>query len=298
MVDGKAVRRDTKIDVPIDIALPHFVKDDSLTDDAPLYGKFKLSLQSAVCHQGKSVNGGHYISLVRASPSVRRLVPGSGGLLDGNSELESRYWMRFDDLAKERITLVDIENALSVETPYILFYQIVPLDESTDDSALPPYEDSGTATGSSPGSDLVKLASEVTECLPDDKSEDGLAKNGRRISSSNRLHGITSASEDRRPSHGSQSFMKGLPRPRSSQRPDGILGSALSHLPRRKSAEDKVAVGTNSNHRDSLDLPKSQQKGGSAKRLSTVSNESDEARRPNLRRLSTQLPPKRECVVM
>jgi hypothetical protein len=288
MADGKAVRRDTKIDVPIDIALPHFVKDDSLTDDAPLYGKFKLSLQSVVCHQGKSVNSGHYISLVRASPGIQRLVPGSSGLLDGTSGLESRYWMRFDDLAKERITLVDIENVLSVETPYILFYQIVPLDESTDDSSLPPYEDSDTATGSPPGSDLVKVASEVTEYVPDDKS-DGLAKESHRISSGNRLHGVTSASEDRRPPRGSESFMKGLPRPRSSQRPERILTAALSHLPRRKSAEDKVAMGTDSNHRDSLDLPKSQQKGGSAKRQSTVSHESGP---------STQLPPKRECVVM
>ena len=36
--------------------------------------------------------------------------------------------MRFDDLAQERITLVDIEKAMETETPYLLFYQIVPIE--------------------------------------------------------------------------------------------------------------------------------------------------------------------------
>jgi hypothetical protein len=36
--------------------------------------------------------------------------------------------MRFDDLASQRVTVVDIDKALKDETPYLLFYQIAPID--------------------------------------------------------------------------------------------------------------------------------------------------------------------------
>jgi hypothetical protein len=36
--------------------------------------------------------------------------------------------MRFDDLAPSRVTVVDIDKALREETPYLLFYQIVPVE--------------------------------------------------------------------------------------------------------------------------------------------------------------------------
>lgn len=111
-----------------------------MEDDGPLYGNFKLSLQSVVCHRGNSVNSGHYICLsrcttVRESPLT-------------NSKDDSLHWMRFDDLASQRITLIDIEKALKEETPYLLFYQIVPIEGDPghilEGEQPPVYSTSGT----------------------------------------------------------------------------------------------------------------------------------------------------------
>jgi hypothetical protein len=124
--DGRAVRLNTHIDIPTEIGLPHFIQDDNLNADAPIYGNFKLSLQALVCHRGNSVDSGHYISIVRGT---------SGMSVTGQEPCEpTRHWMRFDDLAAERVTLVDIEDALKTESPYLLFYQILPIGE--DPSAV------------------------------------------------------------------------------------------------------------------------------------------------------------------
>ncbi len=119
---GKAIRLNTKIDIPVEIGLPHFIQDDQMNEEGPIFGNFKLSLQSVVCHRGKSVNSGHYIALVRGTNTK---VDNSGGPHIGE---DSKHWMRFDDLAAKRITLINIEEALKEETPYLLFYQIVPIE--------------------------------------------------------------------------------------------------------------------------------------------------------------------------
>lgn len=111
--NGTAVKRKTHIDIPIEIALPHFIQDDRMAEDGPAFGNFKLSLQSVVCHQGVSVESGHYISLVR-SP-------------DPHKNGEDR-WMRFDDLAEERVTYTNVEHFLGMESPYLLFYQVIPIE--------------------------------------------------------------------------------------------------------------------------------------------------------------------------
>ena len=111
--NGTAVKRKTHIDIPLEIGLPHFIQDDKMADDGPVFGNFKLSLVSMVCHQGVSVESGHYISLVR-SP-------------DPQQNGEDR-WMRFDDLAKERVTYTNVEQFLGVESPYLLFYQVIPIE--------------------------------------------------------------------------------------------------------------------------------------------------------------------------
>lgn len=111
--NGTAVKRKTHIDIPLEIGLPHFIQDDRMAEDGPAFGNFKLSLQSVVSHQGVSVGSGHYISLVR-SP-------------DPQHNGEDR-WMRFDDLAKERVTYADVDQFLSVESPYLLFYQVIPIE--------------------------------------------------------------------------------------------------------------------------------------------------------------------------
>ena len=110
---GTAVKRTTHIDIPLEIGLPHFIQDDTMAEDGPAFGNFKLSLQSMVFHEGVSVESGHYISLVR-SP-------------DPKQNGEDR-WMRFDDLAKERVTYTDVEQFLRMESPYLLFYQVIPIE--------------------------------------------------------------------------------------------------------------------------------------------------------------------------
>ena len=99
--------------VPLEIGLPHFIQDDRMSEDGPAFGNFKLSLKSVVCHQGISVESGHYISLVR-SPDPQN-----------NGE---DMWMRFDDLAKERVTYTNVEQFLGMESPYLLFYQVIPIE--------------------------------------------------------------------------------------------------------------------------------------------------------------------------
>ncbi|KAI1612251.1 ubiquitin C-terminal hydrolase [Exophiala viscosa] len=118
--DGTAARLDTQIDIPVEIGVPHFIQDEHMEEAGSLFGNFKLSLQSVVCHRGYSVDSGHYIALVRGSAP-----PNSA---NGTTADPSSTWMRFDDLAQDRITVVDIEKALKEETPYLLFYQIVPVD--------------------------------------------------------------------------------------------------------------------------------------------------------------------------
>src|SRR2546423_2323691 len=119
--DGTPMRIHTKIDIPVEMGLPYFIQDDQVDKDGPIYGNFKLSLQSVVCHRGKSVNSGHYISLVRGTnTAVASTVT--------TASADAKHWMRLDDLAANRITLVDIEQALKDEMPYLLFYQILPMD--------------------------------------------------------------------------------------------------------------------------------------------------------------------------
>ena len=46
------------------------------------------------------------------------------------TRMPSSPWLLFDDLAKERVTYVDIRKALRDECPYLLFYQVQAIDES------------------------------------------------------------------------------------------------------------------------------------------------------------------------
>ena len=118
--NGTAVKRKTRIDIPLEIGLPHFIQDDNMTENGPAFGNFKLSLQSVVCHQGLSTESGHYISLVR-SPDPYRLGEDS--------------WMRFDDLATERVIYTNVETFLLQESPYLLFYQVIPIESDQSDSS-------------------------------------------------------------------------------------------------------------------------------------------------------------------
>lgn len=133
--NGSAIRLNTYIDIPTEIGLPHFIQDDRMDETGPLYGNFKLLLQSVVCHRGKSVDSGHYISLVRSAGS--NTTPPASSSSDSNFTADTEPWMRFDDLASERVTLINIEEALKNESPYLLFYQIVPIDANGMEAGSP-----------------------------------------------------------------------------------------------------------------------------------------------------------------
>ena len=127
--NGRAVRRNTHIDIPLEIGLPHFIQDDAMSEDGPAFGNFKLSLRSVVCHRGVSVDSGHYISLVRSQSPHLRTTTGStvSGEYIPDMKVQDK-WMRLDDLAKERVTFVDVEEFLAKESPYLLFYQVTPIE--------------------------------------------------------------------------------------------------------------------------------------------------------------------------
>ena len=158
---GQAVKRTTHVDIPLEIGLPNFIQDDKMAENGPVFGNFKLSLQSLVCHQGSTVDSGHYISIIRSSD-----LKGEG----------KDSWLRFDDLAPERVTLIDVELFLkssTEQTPYLLFYQVIPIEGEPDgnlsgptlsdnDHPPPSYTDSIISRESKPDSGVSGLAPSST----------------------------------------------------------------------------------------------------------------------------------------
>lgn len=130
--NGAPKRLETFIDIPLEIGLPHFISDERMKEEGPLFGNFKLVLQSVVCHRGVSVDSGHYVSLVRANDHER---PGTSQSEDDQIGHE---WLRFDDLSNPRVAKVDIRKALREESPYLLFYQVQPIDEELAMRGDPP----------------------------------------------------------------------------------------------------------------------------------------------------------------
>ena len=149
--NGQAIRLSTRVDIPLEIALPHFIQDDAMSRNGPAFGNFKLSLQSAVCHRGNSVNSGHYVSLVRSQDPTADESNNSSTAIVTNDSPEMQ-WLRLDDIAKERVAFVDAEKFLRHETPYLLFYQVLPIDgdpensnsswKSLESEGLPTYAES------------------------------------------------------------------------------------------------------------------------------------------------------------
>lgn len=156
--NGNATRRDTLIDIPTEIGLPHFIQDDNMDADAPIYGNFKLSLQAMVCHRGNSVDSGHYISIVRGT-SANPAPSGSSGSSDTLGT--PKHWMRFDDLAAERVTLIDIETALRTESPYLLFYQILPIGQDASLANLPNKAPSSRASDATLDGDMADITQKL-----------------------------------------------------------------------------------------------------------------------------------------
>ena len=139
--DGQAKKRDAYVDIPLEIAVPNFVSDDNMQDEGPLVGNFRLMLQSVICHRGVSVHSGHYVCLSRGSaPNASRHSSNDRQGSDSSPDDFEDPWMRFDDLAPERVSYVNIHEALREETPYLLFYQVQPIgDDGHSIHDLPTY---------------------------------------------------------------------------------------------------------------------------------------------------------------
>jgi hypothetical protein len=212
---GQATRLNTFIDIPLEIAVPNFVSDEHMQEEGPLVGNFRLLLQSVVCHRGVSVNSGHYISLCRGQASNATAQTSdseehrrSRGSVD--SEDFEDPWMRFDDLAKERVTYVDIREALRQETPYLLFYQVQPIgDDGHSIHDLPSYAEATSRSQSHhtplekpfihdfPGSEsaLERLTSRASAQQGGSEATDWAPASGR---TSLDIRGRTSLQSDRR----------------------------------------------------------------------------------------------------
>jgi hypothetical protein len=147
--DGKPIRKNTLVDIPLDIRLPHFIEDDRIPEEGPMIRRFKLSLQSGLCHRGDSLNAGHYIAFVREATPIP-----DGDFQSTRKQSDSsnppRYsrekWYKFDDLASPRVQEVDIQEAIKSEMPYLLFYRVEPIYEMSSASLAntqpPSYADS------------------------------------------------------------------------------------------------------------------------------------------------------------
>ena len=174
---GQARRLDTYVDIPLEIAVPNFVGDDSMHEEGPLVGNFRLLLQSVVCHRGVSVHSGHYVCLCRGragNAPYQNLAPSSdrSSSVDSEGDIEDP-WMRFDDLSKERVSYVDIHQALKDEMPYLLFYQVQPIgDDGHSIHDLPSY----TEATSRSQSDATTLEKPYPQESEGSKSDAGLAK--------------------------------------------------------------------------------------------------------------------------
>ncbi|KAF2457230.1 ubiquitin carboxyl-terminal hydrolase-domain-containing protein [Lineolata rhizophorae] len=187
--NGTPKRLDTYVDIPLEIGLPHFISDDKMEDDGPLFGNFKLSLQSVVCHRGVSVDSGHYVALVRGdedlsgaktpstvsleTPDQQQHRPSSAGSNTNNNASSTHLedpsppkWFLFDDLAKERVRMVDITKALHDESPYLLFYQVQPIDDDTLGDTRDRHHHSG-GPGTGTGSDTSENLPAYSETDPE-----------------------------------------------------------------------------------------------------------------------------------
>ncbi|RFU25989.1 hypothetical protein B7463_g10353, partial [Scytalidium lignicola] len=209
--DGQATRKNTFIDIPLDIRLPHFIDDENVEENGQLIGDFKLSLQSVICHRGKSVQSGHYIAFIRGGVQT-----GDGdststrGLIDPSQppDYPIQKWIKFDDLNESaRVSYADIEQALKEEMPYLLFYQVQPMHNDTPptEPEPPSYADSGVAIKFAPSNPASSVAGSTERRDYFEGVADGDATPSIRLSSDSQRPEISlsiteTIPEDRRPS--------------------------------------------------------------------------------------------------
>ncbi len=242
--NGAPKRLDTYIDIPLEIGLPQFISDDKMEDAGPTFGNFKLVLQSVVCHRGVSVDSGHYISLVRNN--VRERLPVS----DSDGKENTGIWLRFDDLAFERVAEVDIKKALREESPYLLFYQVQPIDEEMEPTDVPPPYEESPAEASAQDQLKTILDTSTQTSLPDTET----TQDGEKSALADVLQSHDSGQADSRNSMSSNhrnsitfddpegSVSRGRTEPPT---PDEQRASFLSASRSRRSSRSWLPVGSN-----------------------------------------------------
>ncbi|QDS70492.1 hypothetical protein FKW77_010124 [Venturia effusa] len=67
----------------------------------------------------------------RENSSTSSLPDPNEALQESRHNAKEPPWLRFDDLATNRIAYVDIHQALKDEVPYLLFYQVQPIEDDT-----------------------------------------------------------------------------------------------------------------------------------------------------------------------
>ncbi|MCJ1283017.1 hypothetical protein MMC26_002344 [Xylographa opegraphella] len=189
---GEAIRRGTYIDIPLEIALPHFIHDETTDENGTTFGNFKLSLQSVVCHRGERVDSGHYVSLVRGQ------APNATGEDHSDLIMAEDRWMLFDDLAHERIRHVDIGQALKEESPYLLFYQVQPIEGDPGNIEGGQNPPSYASTGIDSGTGGISISSTASMSCVDGSLE--TAQTSAAELSLNEANPRTSLSSERRSS--------------------------------------------------------------------------------------------------
>jgi hypothetical protein len=178
---GSSNRLQTYVDIPLEAGFPHFIADDSAPEDGwgSSFRNFKVSLQSVICHRGSSIAAGHYIALVR--PSANEPEPADAAMKDIPAKFR---WLIFDDLQEQsRVKYIDVRQALKAETPYLVFYQVIPINGDTErfphPSDLPPTYAEATSTTTTAAASVANtdLASEhpsTTISTIPSRSEDGV----------------------------------------------------------------------------------------------------------------------------
>ncbi|KAL1608398.1 hypothetical protein SLS60_003340 [Paraconiothyrium brasiliense] len=162
--NGTPKRLNTYVDIPLEIGLPHFISDDRMKEEGPLFGNFKLVLQSVVCHRGVSVDSGHYVSLIRANKPPSQKRPSTS---QTETDIEEDPWLRFDDLSNPRVVDIDVQKALRDESPYLLFYQVQPIDEELASRGDPPSYDEVQSVTLSTAPSKETLSSETDATATD-----------------------------------------------------------------------------------------------------------------------------------
>lgn len=144
--NGRSYRNNTHIDVPLELASPHFTTGDEANGEGTDISNFKLVLKSFVCHRGHSVDAGHYIAFFRVEAPVQdQREAFAEATTEQQTDRSHDMWLKFDDLASERITSVDVNRVLRDETPYLLFYRVQAISDDLPDETPPPYQESQTS---------------------------------------------------------------------------------------------------------------------------------------------------------